>query len=71
MSEDVDEITPLKRKPGRPRKVPLPTEESETVPSDPDDPRIGQSCDTAWSGIGYDDGTSYRCENGVIVERVH
>lgn len=69
---------PVKRGPGRPRKQPPPEPDSaaaESVTKQPapenDDPRIGQPCDSAWSGIGYDDGTSYRCENGVIVERVH
>lgn len=81
MPEDIGEITPVKRGPGRPRKHPLPepTAAPEQVPAkaepvsekDSGDPRIGQTCHPDWSGIGYDDGTSYRCENGVIVERVH
>lgn len=75
---------PVKRGPGRPRKQPAPDPVQEApseaaaeaeapeadVPVDPSDPRIGQKCHPSWSGIGYDDGTSYRCENGKIVERV-
>lgn len=77
---------PVKRGPGRPRKQPIPeyvpvTVVSEAVaevtpevvpdvPVDESDPRIGQSCDAAWSGVGFDDGCSYRCEDGVVVERV-
>lgn len=62
--------TPVRRGPGRPRKA-QETELVESEPkSDPDDPRIGQECPKDWSGVGYDDGHTYRCENGVIVERV-
>jgi hypothetical protein len=69
---EVDKSTPARRGPGRPRKT---QEEPESAkaerPSDPDDPRIGQSCHPDFSGIGYDDGATYRCENGVIVERLN
>lgn len=58
---------PVKRGPGRPRK---PGTNLATDTSDESDPRIGQSCDPGWSGVGYDDGSTYRCEDGVIVERV-
>jgi len=56
---------PVRRGPGRPTSKPTPQ-----VKPDPDDPRIGQSCDSGWSSVGYGDGATYRCENGVIVERV-
>jgi hypothetical protein len=47
------------------------------VKTDPDDPRIGTECEGRpglpdpkdWSGVGYDDGSFYRCENGIHVER--
>lgn len=76
---------PVKRGPGRPRKQPAPPAEpaevtpdavaAETVQDDEPakksdaDPRIGSKCDPAWSSVGYDDGSTYRCENGKIVER--
>lgn len=62
--------TPVRRGPGRPRKV-QETEPEPEITSDPDDPRIGKKCPPDWSGVGYDDGTTYRCENGVIVERLN
>lgn len=84
MSEDIGEITPVKRGPGRPRKHPLPepvpapeneefksAESKKAAPSDPNDPLIGQSCDSSWSGIGFSDGSTYRCEDGTIVERMN
>lgn len=61
------DATPVRRGPGRPRQVQLETKVKS--PSDPDDPRIGQECDPSWSSVGYD-GATYRCEDGVIVERV-
>jgi hypothetical protein len=69
------ETTSVRRGPGRPRKV----QETESVksapkserPLDPDDPRIGQECDPDWSVVAFSDtDRQYRCENGVIVERV-
>ena len=36
-----------------------------------DDPRIGQSVPAHWDSVGYDDGSQYRCEDGVIVERTN
>lgn len=79
MPEDA-ESQPVKRGPGRPRKVAAPKVDvsppDEWKTSDPEpaavpvDPRIGQSCDPSWSSVGYSDGSTYRCENGVIVERV-
>lgn len=86
MPED-DKSTPVRRGPGRPRKVQEPpkpevkvevpenTEVAVEVRSepthDPEDPRIGQSCDPDWSVVAFSDtDRMYRCENGVIVERV-
>lgn len=71
MADEV-ESTPVKRGPGRPRKVvaEVAPEVEATVLSDPDDPRIGQPCSELWSNVGYDDGREYRCEGGVIVERI-
>jgi hypothetical protein len=70
--------TPVRRGPGRPRKVqetePTPEPEPEAKPgppSDPDDERIGQECNPEWSVVAFTDtDRMYRCENGVIVERV-
>lgn len=78
---------PVKRGPGRPRKQqPVAEPARETTPDTVaaetsqdevsaekvnDDPRIGSECDPAWSSVGYDDGRTYRCENGKIVERVY
>lgn len=84
MPEDA-ESQPVKRGPGRPRKVAAPKVEVASPPDEwktnepglepepvsaPTDPRIGQSCDPSWSSVGYSDGSTYRCENGAIVERV-
>lgn len=60
---------PVKRGPGRPRKVVQEEPAKPDVKSDPDDPRIGQECDPSWNGVGFEDGY-YRCENGVIVEKM-
>ena len=70
-----DDETPVKRGPGRPRKVqpePAPKPESKPAPkSDPDDPRIGETvADDRWRHISFSDGSEYRVENGVIVERL-
>lgn len=74
MPED-DKSAPVRRGPGRPRKVqetePAQPELKVERPSDPDDSRIGQECPVGWSNVGYGDGTTYRCEDGVIVERVY
>jgi hypothetical protein len=77
---------PVKRGPGRPRKQPAPgpapevtpdTVAADVVAEEPDkpakkndDPRIGMDCDPSWSSVGYDDGSTYRCEGGKLVERV-
>lgn len=73
-----EEAQPVKRRPGRPRKV---TPEAAVV-DPPDawrtspgpfagDDRIGDSVDNpAWTAITFDDNREYRVENGVIVERV-
>jgi hypothetical protein len=79
MPEDA-ESQPVKRGPGRPRKVAAPkvdappadewkTSEPEQ-PAEPVDPRIGQECPADWSAVGYGDGSSYLCKDGKIVERV-
>lgn len=81
MPEDA-ESQPVKRGPGRPRKVAA-VPPVETQPPDdawktpepakfPPDERIGtQIADTACTSISYSDGDrQYRVENGVIVERV-
>lgn len=68
---DEAESAPVKRGPGRPRKVvqeAVPEPKVE-VKSDPDDPRIGRSVDPAWSQISFADG-EYRIEGGVIVEKI-
>lgn len=69
------ETPPVRRGPGRPRKVQEtePALKSEvTPPSDPDDPRIGQKvADDRWHHIAFEDGIEYRVEDGVIVERVN
>jgi hypothetical protein len=69
MADEV-ESTPVKRGPGRPRKTVAPEPTEVEVPTDSDDPRIGQSVPELWTNVGYDDGREYRCENGVIVEKV-
>lgn len=76
---------PVKRGPGRPRKQPAPVDPAGVTPDSVDvetaasedpagepngDPRIGAECDPAWSSVGYSDGSTYRCEDGKIVERV-
>jgi hypothetical protein len=71
MADEV-ENTPVKRGPGRPRKVaPEPAAEPEApaAPFDPNNPQVGQTCDPTWSGFGHESGF-YRCENGVLVEKV-
>lgn len=69
------------RRPGRPRKV-APKVEPDVAedawksieqpePSEPPwDERIGQSVDELWESVSYADGSSYRCEDGKIVERL-
>lgn len=75
------EAQPAKRGPGRPRKVAVaPTVEPDAAPIveapvadapvDDSDSRIGQACGPNQSSVGYGDGSTYRCENGKIVERV-
>jgi len=75
-----EETIPVKRGPGRPRKTAVAPKVESTPPADewktsepvaePVDPRIGQMCDVGTSSVGYGDGSTYRCENGKIVERV-
>lgn len=71
MADEV-ESTPLKRGPGRPRKVAQEAAPEPGVPATPfnsNNPQVGQTCDPTWSGVGCEAGF-YRCENGVIVEKV-
>lgn len=89
---DMDE-PPVKRRPGRPRKNPLPAEapaadaidtpaepapqpaaatKAKPAPSDPSDERIGQEADDPrCTSVVFPDGTQYRVEDGVIVERMN
>lgn len=90
------DAAPVKRRPGRPRKHPLPappvtpdTVAAEVVvpsgeldppPSAPStrvdpllvpaDERIGAEVDPRAEAVGFDDGRTYRCKDGVIVERL-
>lgn len=73
---------PVKRRPGRPRRHPLPLAEvtpdvvaAELAPvapqpAKPADDRIGDEVDPRAEAIGFDDGRTYRCADGVIVERL-
>lgn len=74
---------PVKRGPGRPRKHPLPeTVPDADAPEAPtpdapvekpeksDDPRIGMEVHSTATHVGFDDGTQYHAENGVITKRV-
>lgn len=76
---DTDATQPVKRGPGRPRKtVVQPAEASASSdawktsdkPVFPPDDRIGEDVDPRATQVGFDDGRTYRCENGKIVERV-
>lgn len=92
---DPAEPAPVKRRPGRPRKHPLPdfpvtpdTVAAEVAPSGeldpppptpstrvdpltvPADERVGVEVDPRAEAIGFDDGRTYRCKNGKIVERL-
>lgn len=79
------EAQPVKRPRGRPRKNPLPVEETvevapdsameetETADAPPAlaaDERIGLEVHPLASHIGYDDGRQYLCKDGVIVELI-
>lgn len=74
MADEV-ESTPVKRGPGRPRKVQpeavaAPDPAQPEVKSDPDDALIGQPVAEGVHGIMLPDGTEYRCSGGVIVEKI-
>lgn len=65
---EVDKNAPIRRGPGRPRKI----QESDPEPkrpSDPADPRIGESVEDGVKWISFADGSEYRCADGVITER--
>ena len=71
MADEV-ESTPVKRGPGRPRKVqPVPESERTEPKSDSADPRIGQFVGEGAHWISYPDGAEYRIVDGCISERVH
>lgn len=67
---------PVKRGPGRPRKQPAAppaapvAEVVVEVPVDESDPRIGTLVRPEISHIGYEDGSMYRVDGGVVVERL-
>jgi hypothetical protein len=71
---------PVRRRPGRPRKNPLPedvvsTPSTEEVgrgdpPESTEDPRIGQECHPGATQVGFDDGSVYRADGGYLVERL-
>jgi hypothetical protein len=70
-----EDTQPVKRSPGRPRKAAAQEAEHHPKHAAPEpaaaDPRIGESVgDERVKGISFPDGTQYRCEKGVIVERV-
>lgn len=66
-----DESTPTRRGPGRPRKTQEAAPKKAEPPSDPDDPRIGETvADDRWHHVTFSDGSEYRVEDGVIVEKV-
>lgn len=78
MPEDAVTV-PVKRGPGRPRKVAAPqvevsppADEWKTEPVKfPSDERIGESVgDVRVTGISFPDGTEYRCVAGIITERL-
>ena len=81
MADEV-ESTPVKRGPGRPRKIKVeaevevkpevaPEPEKPEVKSDPADPRIGQFVSEGAHWISYPDGAEYRIVDGHVSERVH
>lgn len=70
MADEV-ESTPVKRGPGRPRKVVQETAVEPKVRSDPPDPRIGQFLHEGVRWVSYPDGSEYRCVDGVITERMN
>jgi hypothetical protein len=75
---------PVKRRPGRPRKNPAPPAKSPATPDtvaaevEPvevakaaaEDERIGAEVHPLATAVGFDDGSTYRCEDGKIVERL-
>jgi len=86
MAEEANKSSeqPVKRRPGRPRKNPLPAEESveapagaveetdtaDATPAAQADERIGLEVHPLASHIGYDDGRQYLCKDGVIVKLI-
>lgn len=82
MPEDAEAV-PVKRGPGRPRKVAAPKAEAAddawktpdplprpAVAVDVDLDRIGLAVDPSMTAISFGDGSTYLCKNGQIVERV-
>jgi hypothetical protein len=77
---EVAESLPVKRGPGRPRKVAAPKVDAQPddawktsppAPSIPSDERVGERVDVpGCTGYTFPDDREYRVENGVIVERI-
>lgn len=72
-----EDTQPIKRGPGRPRKVAaapkvdVPTDAWKNAEQQPPDKRIGQPVgDERVSAVTFPDGSEYRCVDGVIVERL-
>lgn len=76
--------TPVKRRPGRPRKNPLPDAEAPATsteivvapaeikpPSDPADPRIGLRFHPDATHVGFDDGSVYEAKDGYLIRRAY
>lgn len=61
---------PVRRGPGRPRRAESESPSVEARPSDPADGRIGTDVHPDATAVGFDDGSQYRVEDGVLVERV-
>jgi hypothetical protein len=68
----IEDTQPGKRTPVRPRKPAAPEHHPKHAAAEPEpgDPRIGTEVDPTATAIGYSDGSQYRCEDGVIAERI-
>lgn len=77
---------PVRRRPGRPRKNPLPEDAIETTsteevvipeipkkdrPTDPHDPRVGLDCHPDATHLGFEDGSVYEAKDGYLVRRAY
>lgn len=65
-----EDTQPTKRSPGRPRKAATTDVGFTPAPAFPPDERIGLEVDPTATQVGFDDGRTYRCEDGKIVERI-